>query len=190
MLLSSVRCRAVFEIPTPAPASSLPLNLFTSSVLAMSPTTASLSSLSANKVNPNEIKCEICEDGEEEDATSFCVQCSQYFCESCQRAHKRPRTTTAHEFVSVEKALKGKMKTSLVHCEKHPQQETNTYCHTDKLAICAKCILDHKGHEVDRLIKVLQGFKEEISQLADKVLLSFFFFLIFHSFSYFFFLPF
>ena len=84
------------------------------------------------------------------------VQCSLYFCESCQRAHKRPRTTTANEFVSVEKALKGKMKTSLVHCEKHPQQETNTYCHTDRQAICAECILDHKG-QIDQGVAGIQG---------------------------------
>jgi len=60
-------------------------NLFASSVLA-TPTVAATaanasSSLftaglsSANKVNPNEIKCEICEDGAEEDATVFCVVC-------------------------------------------------------------------------------------------------------------------
>ena len=97
-------------------------------------------------MNPNEIKREICEDGEE-DATSFCVQCAMYFCAGCQRAHKKPRTTAGHEFVSVDKALKGKMKTSVVHCEKHPHQEINTYCHTDKLSICAECSVDsHKEH--------------------------------------------
>ena len=112
---------------------------------------------------------EICEDGDE-DATSFYLQCFQYFCAGCQRAHKKPRTTAGHEFVSVEKALKGKMKASVVHCEKHPHQEINTYCHTDKQAICSECAIDfHKGHEVDRLAHVVQGFKEEISTLSKKV---------------------
>ena len=136
------------------------------------------------KEDPNEIKCEICEADEEEDATSFCVPCAMYFCDGCQRAHKKPRTTAGHEFVSVDKALKEKMKTSVVHCEKHPHLEINTYCHTDKLAICAECVVDsHVGHQVGRLTSVVQGFKEEISQLVDKVcaLLSsvfFFFFLL------------
>jgi len=85
---------------------------------------------------------------------------AQYFCSGCQRGHKKPRTTAGHEFVSVDKALKGKMKTSVLHCEKHPHQEINTYCHTDNLAICAECSVDfHKGHEVDRLVNVVQGFK-------------------------------
>ena len=61
----------------------------------------------------DEIKCEICEDGED-DATSFCVPCVMYFCAGCQRAHKKPRVSAGHEFVSVEKALKGKMKVSIV----------------------------------------------------------------------------
>ena len=58
----------------------------------------------------------------------------------------------------------------ITRCGKHPQYEINTYCQTDKQAICAECILDfHKGHEVERLVNVVQGFKEEITQLVKKV---------------------
>ena len=115
-------------------------------------------------VNPNEIKCEICE--EDEDATLFCVQCSQHFCGGCQRGHKRLRTTTGHEFVSVDQALKGKMKASVLHCEIHPHLEINTYCQ----AICVQCAFDgHKSHETSKLANVVQGFKDEIAQLVDKV---------------------
>ena len=133
-------------------------------------------------VNPNEIKCEICEE-DEEDATSFCVQCSQYLCAVCQRAHKRGRLSAGHEFVSVEKALKGKMKASVVHCEKHPHLEINTYCHTDKIAVCSECVIDsHVGHQVERMANVVQGFKEEISNHAKKV--SSFFYFSFQFFSF------
>ena len=67
------------------------------------------------------------------------------------------------------------MKASVVHCEKHPQYEINTYCHTDKQAICAECSVDfHKEHKVDRLVNMVQGFKEEISTLVKKVFLFFF----------------
>jgi len=37
------------------------------------------------------------------------VSCAMYFCAGCQRAHKKPRVTAEHEFVSVEKALKEKL---------------------------------------------------------------------------------
>jgi len=194
-------CRAVFEILTPAvpavpaapvvekrrgrkgkqasvtattpplSASTLPVNLFTCAVLATA-TTSSASS--TNRMNPNEIKCEICEDGEE-DATSFSVQCAQFLCAGCQRAHKRGKTTAGHEFVSMDEALKGKMKPSAVHCEKHPLSEINTYCHTEKLAICAECVIDsHIDHQVERLSKAVDGFKEEVSTLTKEVCSSYF----------------
>ena len=84
-------------------------------------------------------------------------------CAGCQRGHKRQKGTSFHELLSIEEALKGKMKASVVHCEKHPQQEINTYCHTDKRAICAECVVDsHVGHQVERLVNLVRGFKEEI----------------------------
>jgi len=108
---------AAIASPTVFSASSLPVNLFASSVLvtatATSSSTSGSSAVAGKKVNPNEVKCEICEDGED-DATSFCVPCAMYFCAGCQRAHKKPRVSAGHEFVSVEKALKGKMKVSIV----------------------------------------------------------------------------
>jgi len=71
----------------------------------------------------DDVKCEICEDVEKP-ATVFCVQCSKYFYAGCQRGHKKPRLSAGHEFVSVEKALKGKMKvTSDMDAESHSHGE-------------------------------------------------------------------
>ena len=62
----------------------------------------------------------------------------------------------------------------ITRCEKHPQLEINMYCHTDKQAICAECAIDfHQEHKVERLVNVVQGLREEISQLVDKVCSSF-----------------
>ena len=58
----------------------------------------------------------------------------------------------------------------IAHCDKHPHLEINSYCQTDKLAICAECVVDsHVGHQVEGLANVVQGFKEEITQLVDEV---------------------
>jgi len=166
-------CRSVFALPaTATSAASLPVNHFASSVL--SPVAEK-----KKKVNPNDIQCDFCEDNEE-DATSYCLQCSQYFCGGCQRGHKRLRTATGHEFVSVEKAQKGKMKASVMHCEKHPHLQINYYCHTDKQAICSECGLEHhKDHKTSKLVEMVQGFKEEISTLVNEVSSSFLFFSFF-----------
>jgi len=65
----------------------------------------------------------------------------------------------------------------ITRCEKHPHLEINTYCHTDKQAICAECVVDlHGGHKIERLASVVLGFKQEISQLVDKVCSFLFFF--------------
>jgi len=104
------------------------------------------------------------------------VQCAQYLCAGCERAHKRLKGTTFHEVFSVDKALKGKMKVSAVHCAKHPQQEINVYCHQDKQAICFECIIDsHPTHQVERVVDVGKEFKEDVSQGLFFFVLSFFF---------------
>jgi len=61
------------------------------SLVAQKGRTLSSSSSRCNgsaSVNPNEIKCEICETGNEEDAVSFCRDCVRYFCAGCQRAQE------------------------------------------------------------------------------------------------------
>jgi len=131
--------------------------------------------------DPNNVVCEGCEDNE---ATEFCKECSMAFCVNCKKIHLKPKVSAHHQFISLDEAMKpgvaggGGSGSALriTRCEKHPHQEINTYCHTDKLAICAECAVDfHQEHKVERLTNVVQGFKQEISQLVEKVL---FFFII------------
>ena len=124
----------------------------------------------------------LCEGCEENEANEFCKECSMAFCVNCKKIHLKPKMSAHHQFISIEEAMKpggtggggsGSM-LRITRCEKHPHQEMNTYCHTDKLAICAECAIDsHVGHAVERLISVVQGFREEISQLVKKVCSSF-----------------
>ena len=180
-------CRTVFEhedntsSSSSSVASSLSSNYFVKNVLAAAGI--------GKEIDPNNVICEICED--HEDAAAFCLQCLQYYCAGCQRGHKKQRSSTVHEFVSIEEALKGKMKPRVVHCEKHPHQEVNSYCRLDKQAICSECILDfHKGHDVDRLTAVAHQFKEEMSAKVNLVFFFFFsFFLFLFLFSFFFSFP-
>ena len=106
--------------------------------------------------------------------------CPVSVCWLSESTHKRGKITAGHECVSVDKAMKGKMKASVLCCERHHHHlEINTYCHMDRQAICAECILDHKGHDVDRIVNVVQGFKDEIAQLVDEVCSVFFFLSLF-----------
>ena len=114
--------------------------------------------------------CEICEENQ---AIEYCKDCCQPFCDACKKLHTKARGTGRHQFISLDEVMKlggGGSVMRIAHCEKHPHLEINTYCHTDKQAICTECILDfHKRHEVERLVNLVKGFKEEITQLVDKV---------------------
>jgi len=87
--------------------------------------------------------------------------------------HLKPRPNAHHQFITIDEALKGGSTSSaprILHCQKHPHQEVNSYCKTDQTAVCAECAIDlHKGHDVDRLINISKGFKDGISTLVNKV---------------------
>jgi len=127
-------CQSPFDLPVAdLPTNPLVLTALSSLAAAVLSSSSSSSSSTSRRngsasVNPNEIKCEICEPGSEEDAVSFCQDCVQYFCAGCQRAHKRVKSAASHEFVSIEAALKGKLKEKLAHCVKHPVFLMNSYC--------------------------------------------------------------
>ena len=169
-------CRAVFEITTgieeerlkgqgTTAASSLPINHFASTVLADASPSSSLS-----HADPNNVVCESCDENQ---ATEYCKDCPMALCSTCKRAHLKPKFFPHHQFISLDEGMKlgdGGSVTRVTRCEKHPQYEVNTYCQTDKQAICAECAIDfHVGHKVERLVNVVQGFKEEITQPVDKV---------------------
>ena len=53
--------------------------------------------------DPNDIKCNICE---MEDADSFCQDCHEFYCDGCQRGHKKGKATKSHKFISVDDGWK------------------------------------------------------------------------------------
>jgi len=124
----------------------------------------------ARGLTPNKVKCELCE---ETAATVKCKQCDQFFCDTCQKIHQKLKISAHHQFVTVRDALKGGSSSSaprILRCQKHPQYEVNSYCKTDQTAVCPQCAIEsHRGHDVDLLINISQGFKDTISTLVNKV---------------------
>ena len=109
-------------------------------------------------------------------------------CAGCQRGHKKVKGTSSHELLSIEEVLKGKMKTSVVHCEKHPQQEINTYCHTDKRAFVPNVLWIHMSGIKSRDWSIWCGDSRRKSELEPirfpSFFLFFFFFFFLLSFSF------
>ena len=134
------------------------------------------------KIDPNNVRCELCDENE---ATVKCSNCTQFFCDTCQKIHQKQKMSAHHQYITIDEALQGGSASSaprILHCQKHPQYEVNSYCKTDQTTVCPQCALDsHKGHAVDPLSTLSQGFKDTVFTLVNKVrfLLSFIFYLFF-----------
>ena len=156
------KCHGPFQVPRRG-IEDLPTNYFTAGVVTAANSSA--------KVDPNKVKCERCE--EETAATVKCSHCHQFQCDSCKRIHQKQKATSHHQFVTVRDALKGGSTSSaprILHCQKHPHLEVNSYCKTDQTAVCPQCAIEsHRGHDVDLFINISKGFKDTISTLVNKV---------------------
>jgi len=169
------KCHCPFQVPEKG-VEDLPTNYFTAVVVSAANASAS--------VDPNNVRCELCDENE---ATVKCSNCNQFQCDSCKKIHLRAKSSSQHQFITIDEALKGGSSSSaprILHCQKHSHQEVNSYCKTDQTAVCAECVVDaHIGHDVSRLVDISKGFKDSISTLVNKVrfLLSFILFFFFFS---------
>jgi len=154
------KCHGPFQVPLKG-VEDLPIN-YTAGVVT--------ASIKKESVDPNHVVCELCEENE---ATVKCSNCAQFQCDSCKKIHPKAKSSSQHQFVAIDEALKEGSASStsrILYCQKHPHLEVNSYCKTDQTALCAECAVDfHSGHNVDRLVNISKGFKDTISTLVNKV---------------------
>jgi len=121
------KCSCPFQVPWKG-IEDLPTNYFTAGVVT--------ASIRRESVDPNNVVCEICETTQ---ATEFCQDCAMNFCGDCKKVHLKPKMSAHHQFITIDEALKGGSSSSasrILHCQKHPHQEVNSYCKTDQTAVC------------------------------------------------------
>uniref|UniRef100_A0A8C3P5N1 RING-type E3 ubiquitin transferase n=1 Tax=Chrysemys picta bellii TaxID=8478 RepID=A0A8C3P5N1_CHRPI len=92
--------------------------------------------------------CTSCEDNAE--ANGFCVECVEWLCKTCIRAHQRVKFTKDHtvrqkEEVSPEAV--GVNSQRPVFCPYHKKEQLKLYCETCDKLTCRDCqLLEHKEH--------------------------------------------
>ncbi|XP_063414947.1 E3 ubiquitin-protein ligase TRIM71-like [Mytilus trossulus] len=98
--------------------------------------------------------CDICSSASTE---HYCIDCEQYFCDTCKGLHKRQRATQNHEFQSSSdliQAVKSK-------CKEH-DEDFIFLCSSCDVPVCKRCMAGkHNGHKVanidDSVTKLTQS---------------------------------
>uniref|UniRef100_A0A8C8RGW7 RING-type E3 ubiquitin transferase n=1 Tax=Pelusios castaneus TaxID=367368 RepID=A0A8C8RGW7_9SAUR len=116
--------------------------------------------------------CTSCEDNAE--ANGFCVECVEWLCKTCIRAHQRVKFTKDHtvrqkEEVSPEAV--GMNSQRPVFCPYHKKEQLKLYCETCDKLTCRDCqLLEHKEHRYQFIEEAFQNQKVIIDTLITKLM--------------------
>ncbi|XP_046548740.1 E3 ubiquitin-protein ligase TRIM33-like isoform X1 [Haliotis rubra] len=150
-------CRQVHNVP--GKADSLPLDLVRVKLTDF-----------VQMKNEGNVPCTDCPDGNT--AKSRCQECSVYLCKQCTYVHKRHQLTRDHQIISLSDALQQplNMLGKRHCCTHHPKYQLEFFCATDDTLCCMSCtVVEHKGHEFQKLEDVAKNRLEELESLMQAV---------------------
>uniref|UniRef100_A0A4W3JLH0 E3 ubiquitin-protein ligase TRIM71 n=2 Tax=Callorhinchus milii TaxID=7868 RepID=A0A4W3JLH0_CALMI len=116
--------------------------------------------------------CSSCDEGAP--VTSRCMDCAEYLCDHCVRAHQRVRLTKEHVIHRFRQQHYNQQPfpgLTLPHervsyCQQHENEVMRLYCDTCAVPICRECTMSrHVGHSFVYLQDAVQDSKEITLQL-------------------------
>ena len=115
-------------------------------------------------VDPNNVRCEICEN---EEATVRCSECSQFLGAVCTAAHKKMKVSSRHSLIPLDDYFSDKVSAKrTTHCLRHPHLEVDAYCTNCNVSLCSKCAVDsHSSHSFRPLMKMAEDMQEDITAM-------------------------
>jgi len=165
-------CRGNFQLSSPRAVEELPSHF---SAIRLVEIVRMQEQAHSKKATP------ICQNCEEEAATFFCSDCSEFLCSLCGRVHQKGKATRGHVIRSIEDMRKNEVPFMLPEkpemCPDHPNQPLELYCRCRDVLICRDCLIKkHKGHDYNMISDVVDGEKQVlkaalpgIQQLIDEV---------------------
>ena len=134
-----------------------------------------------NLVSDDKNKKLMCLD-EENEATSFCLDCQDYLCEMCTKVHKTMKVTKNHQSISIDEMKKSQTNiisksNSQVYCQIHQNEEIKLFCDDCQEPICSLCVPKHSAHKFSTISEIMENEKKSLIDLINQV--SFYLF-IFH----------
>ncbi|XP_053105390.1 E3 ubiquitin-protein ligase TRIM56-like [Hemicordylus capensis] len=161
--LQCPECRLQAEVP--AGVASLKTNFFINSLLE-------LFQMKHNK----DLECMICSNAERiVAATSRCLDCKDFLCQTCSYGHCCSRLTLHHKVVNLEEFLAGHYDTEArflqeLCCQDHPQEALRFFCDSCSVSICRDCrMLDHFEHKVVSMASAAQRERPSVEQLIKSL---------------------
>ncbi|XP_077867860.1 E3 ubiquitin-protein ligase TRIM71-like [Saccoglossus kowalevskii] len=118
--------------------------------------------------------CEVCQ---EKTATHRCVDCPQFTCDVCVKAHRYTPALRSHEVLTIDKYREIQstgqlMVQSKVFCSVHKDSQLKFYCDTCQVPVCVECtIVKHRVPEhVHRdLQEVADEYKTQLREMLGKL---------------------
>ncbi|XP_068095007.1 transcription intermediary factor 1-beta isoform X2 [Hyperolius riggenbachi] len=111
-------------------------------------------------------RCTSCEDNAI--ANSYCVECTEWLCETCVEAHQRVKYTKDHT-VKVKGGSKPESEHT-VFCPVHKQEPLILFCDTCDTLTCRDCQLQsHKDHQYQFLEDAVKGQRKILSALVKRL---------------------
>lgn len=119
-----------------------------------------------------QIKCSSCTD--DAVATSWCVECAEYICDSCVQAHQRLKITKDHTIKTKEEALVDNQSSTseekTLMCNIHLQEKLSLFCETCDKLTCRDCqLVDHRDHKYKFVNEMASNTRECLDQLLNEI---------------------
>ncbi|XP_073518194.1 transcription intermediary factor 1-beta [Phyllobates terribilis] len=111
-------------------------------------------------------RCTSCEDNAI--ANSYCIECTEWLCETCVEAHQRVKYTKDHT-VKVTGGSK-KEAEHIVYCPIHNEEPLMLFCDTCDTLTCRDCQLQgHKDHQYQFLEDAVKNQRKILSALVKRL---------------------
>ena len=119
-------------------------------------------------------QCTSCDD--RSSANSYCMNCNEWLCETCVRAHQRVKVTKDHiiqeklssDSLGLKTSDNGLIKEKPLFCKVHPSEQLKLFCaNCDKLT-CRDCqLVEHKDHRYQFIDEAALKHREILKKLLQ-----------------------
>ena len=147
-----------------------------------------VSIIDMNKTKDESTCCNACQrQSKSEKAKSWCINCGEAMCETCERYHYNLKLGTLQKVIPIDQlGTSGSPLQSLdIYCSVHPEKKLEAYCSDHCLVCCMSCVmLKHRkcedvgsvedvtktkksSGEINNLEKAFCDMKDELEKLVE-----------------------